>query len=118
MVSVVLFCMTRLDFKNETLKALNIPFRKVVLPGRVKCGGTEGEILVAHGHLPSPARSIHTTPYINARRSSKAITYGLTTNYCANPRSCGEYQPTGTLGFELNNLAQSALTGLDWKSIL
>ena len=31
----------------ETL--LNIPFKKVVLPGRVKCGGTEGEIVVAHG---------------------------------------------------------------------
>ena len=28
---------------------LNVPFKKVVLPGRVKCGGTEGEIVVAHG---------------------------------------------------------------------
>ena len=36
-------------FKNHTLKALNIPFKKVVLPGRVKCSGTEGEIVVAHG---------------------------------------------------------------------
>ena len=35
--------------------ALNIPFKKVVLSGRVKCGGTEGEIVVAHGRLPSPA---------------------------------------------------------------
>ena len=34
---------------NHTLKALNIPFKKVVLPGRVKCGGTEWEIVVAHG---------------------------------------------------------------------
>ena len=34
---------------------LNVPFKKVVLPGRVKCGGTEGEIVVAHGRLPSPA---------------------------------------------------------------
>ena len=34
------------------------PFKKGVLPGRVKCGGTEGEIVVAHGHLPSPARYI------------------------------------------------------------
>ena len=62
---------------NHTLKALNIPFKKVVLPGRVKCGGTEGEIVVAdgcrkrkkiicgtegeivvaHGRLPSPARA-------------------------------------------------------------
>ena len=32
-----------------------MPFRKVVLPGRVKCGGTEGEIVMAHGRLPSPA---------------------------------------------------------------
>jgi len=58
--------------------ALNIPLKKVVLPGRVKCGGTEeeivvahgfrkrkklicgteGEIVVAHGRLPSPARQI------------------------------------------------------------
>ena len=43
------FCVTRLDFLNHTLKALNIPFKKVVLPGRVKCDGTEGEIVVAHG---------------------------------------------------------------------
>ena len=63
-------------FKNYTLKALNISFKKVVLPGRVKCGGTEreivvahgcwkrkklicgteGEIVVAYGRLPSPAR--------------------------------------------------------------
>ena len=31
-------------------------FIKVVLPGRVKCGGTKGEIVVAHDRLPSPAR--------------------------------------------------------------
>ena len=42
-------------FENHTLKALNIPFKKVVLTGRVKCGGTEEEIVVALGHLPSPA---------------------------------------------------------------
>ena len=62
-------------FKVHALNALNIPFKKVVLPGRVKCGGTEGkmvvahdcrkrkklicgtegEIVVAHGRLPSPA---------------------------------------------------------------
>ena len=35
--------------ENHTLKALNIPIKKVVLSGRVKCGGTEGEIVVAHG---------------------------------------------------------------------
>ena len=34
-------------FENHTLKALNIPFKKVVLPGRVKCFGTEGEIVAA-----------------------------------------------------------------------
>ena len=34
-------------FENHTLKALNIPLKKLVLPGRVKCGGTEGEIVVA-----------------------------------------------------------------------
>ena len=37
-------------FLNHTLKALNIPFKKVVLPGRVKGGGTKGEIVVAHGY--------------------------------------------------------------------
>ena len=26
-----------------------MPFKKVVLPGRVQCGGTEEEIVVAHG---------------------------------------------------------------------
>ena len=36
--------------KNYTLKALNIPFKKVVLPRRVKCGGgMEGEVVVDHG---------------------------------------------------------------------
>ena len=49
MVSVVLFCLTRLDFQNHNLNALNILFKKVVLPGRVKCGGTEGEKVVANG---------------------------------------------------------------------
>jgi len=69
---------TRLDFLKSHFKALNIPFKKVVLPGRVKCGGTDGElmvahgcrkrkklicgtegvIVVAHGRLPSPARLI------------------------------------------------------------
>ena len=36
-------------FENHTLKALNISFKKVVLPGRVKCGGTEEDIVVAQG---------------------------------------------------------------------
>ena len=36
-------------FENNTLKTFNIPFEKVVLPGKVKCGGTEGEIVVAQG---------------------------------------------------------------------
>ena len=58
MVSVVLFCLTRLDFQNHNLNALNILFKKVVLPGRVKCGVREGAIVVAHGPLPSLARSI------------------------------------------------------------
>ena len=42
-------------FLNQTLKALNISFKKVVLHGRVKRDGTEGEIVVAHGRLPSSA---------------------------------------------------------------
>ena len=46
-------------FKNHTLKALNIPFKNVVLPGRVKCGGPEGEIVVAQGLLLFPARHKH-----------------------------------------------------------
>ena len=35
-----------------------MPFKKVILPGRVKCGGPEGEIVVAHGRLPSPALDV------------------------------------------------------------
>ena len=54
----------------------------------------------------------------HARRSSRAITYALTAQYCANPGTCGEYQPTGTLGFDFNNLAQNALRMLDWNSYL
>ena len=49
----------------------------------------------------------------HAKKSSKAVTYALTAQYCASPGSCGKYQPTGTLGFELNNLAQSTLKALD-----
>ena len=72
-------------FLNHTLKALNIPFKKVVFPGRAKCGGTEGEIvvahgcrktkklicgtegeiLVAHGRLPSPARHNSQVMFLN-----------------------------------------------------
>ena len=64
---------------SSDLKALNISFKKVVFPGRVKCGGTEEdivvahdcrkrkklicgmeeEIVVAHGRLPSPALLIN-----------------------------------------------------------
>ena len=47
-----------LFFENHTVKALNISFKKVVLPGRVKCGGTEGEIVVAHDRMPSSARNV------------------------------------------------------------
>ena len=46
------------NFKTDRSKCgveLNITFKKVVLPGRVKCGSTEGEIEVAHGRLPSHA---------------------------------------------------------------
>ena len=75
MVWDVLFWVTRQDFLKSNFKGITIPFKKVVLPGRVKCGGTEGEIVVAlgcgkrkkrifgkegekvvaHGRLPSPA---------------------------------------------------------------
>ena len=71
-------------FENHTLKALNISFKKVVLPGSVKCGGTEGEIVVAHGcqkrkklicgmegeivvahgRLPSPARTVYESTFV------------------------------------------------------
>ena len=43
-------------FLKITQNALNISYKKVVLPKRVKCSGTEGEMVVAHGRLPSPAR--------------------------------------------------------------
>jgi hypothetical protein len=54
----------------------------------------------------------------HSKRSSRAVTYALTAQYCASPGSCGEYQPTGTLGFELSNLAQNTLKVLDWKSYI
>ena len=38
---------------------LKIPFKKVVLPGRVKCGGMEGEIVVAHDCPPAFPRSLY-----------------------------------------------------------
>ena len=41
--------MTRLDFLKSHFKGSTIPLKKVVLPGRVKSGGTEEEIVVAHG---------------------------------------------------------------------
>ena len=56
MVWVVLFWVTRLDFLKSHFTGPKYTIEKVVLPGRVKCGGTEGEIVVAHGRLPSPAR--------------------------------------------------------------
>ena len=43
------FCVTRLDFLKSHFKGPKYTIKKVVLPGRVKCGGTEGEIVVAHG---------------------------------------------------------------------
>ena len=54
----------------------------------------------------------------HAKRNSKAVTYALTAQYCATPGSCRKYQPTGTLSFELDNLAQSTLKVLDWKSYI
>ena len=54
----------------------------------------------------------------HAKRSSKAVTYALTAQYCANSGSCGEYQPTGTIGFEIDSLVQSASKILDWQSYL
>ena len=46
MVWVVLFLC---DVAGVMKITLNIPFKKVVLPGRVECGAMEGEIVVAHG---------------------------------------------------------------------
>ena len=83
-------------FKNHTLKALNIPFKKVVLPGRVKCGGTEedivvahgcrkrrklicgteGEIVEAHGRLLSPARCCWTF-HVKAKSSKLSLFFGV-----------------------------------------
>ena len=54
----------------------------------------------------------------HAKRSSKAVTYALTAQYCANSGSCGEYQPTGTIGFEFDSLVQSASKILDWQSYI
>ena len=45
--AVFIWTLQYIFFENH--KALNISFKKVALPGRVKCGGTEEEIVVAHG---------------------------------------------------------------------
>ena len=37
------------QFGCEHFKGPKYTFKEVVLPGRVECGGTEGEIVVAHG---------------------------------------------------------------------
>ena len=49
MVWVVLFWVTRQDFLKSHFTGPKYTIEKVVLPGRVKCGGTEGKIVVAHG---------------------------------------------------------------------
>ena len=79
--------------------ALNIPLKKVVLLGRVKCVGTEeeivvahgflkrkklicgaeGEIVVAHGRLPSPARQIP-----NGRKACVINSYNTLITQCRN----------------------------------
>ena len=48
------------------------------MPGRVKCGGTEGEIVVAHGRLPSSAhliQQIETATYSKRRIFRETIFY-------------------------------------------
>jgi len=42
------------------------------LPGGVKCSGTEGEIVVAHGRLPSPAHQTSIS-YSNEVPSAKQV---------------------------------------------
>ena len=54
-----------------------------------------------------------------AKKSRKALTYALTDRYCSSPGTCGEYQPTGSMGSDLSNLAQEAIHALDiwsWMS--
>ena len=43
-------------FLKSHFKGPKCTIKKVVLPGRVKYGSTEEEIVVAHGRQPSPAR--------------------------------------------------------------
>ena len=54
-----------------------------------------------------------------AKKSRKALTYAITAQYCSSPGTCGEYQPTGSMGFDLNNLAKEAIHALDiWSWML
>ena len=46
-----MYCVTRLDFLKSHFKGPKYTIEKVFLPRRVKCGGTEGEKVVAHGCL-------------------------------------------------------------------
>ena len=47
------------------------------------------------------------------------MTYAITAQYCSSPGTCGEYQPTGSMGFDLNNLAKEAIHALDiWSWML
>lgn len=50
-----------------------------------------------------------------AQRSMKALSYSMTSSYCASSGSCGSYRPTGPGTFDIDNFTQNALKLLDWK---
>ena len=54
------------------LGPVKFDLKNPVLPWRVKCGGTEGEIVVVHGHLPSPA---HDTARIDNKHMTEPWLY-------------------------------------------
>ena len=54
-----------------------------------------------------------------AKKSRKALTYAINAQYCSSPGTFGEYQPTSSMGFDLNNLAQEEICALDiWSWVL
>ena len=78
------------------------------------------------GHIEETDSLLYTTKEMQAyqelfyaKKSRKALSYALTNRYCSSPGTCGEYQPTGSMGFDLSNLAQEAIHALDiwsWMS--
>ena len=79
MIWVVLFWCDAAGFLKITLIR---SFKKEVFPGRVEWGGTEGEIVVAHGRLPSPAPQILPFYDLILQQKLKLLIHLIDKSYC------------------------------------